>query len=173
MPGTDASSGAAARAARDSIVAVFNNVALTFDFESILLAGLSLPEGQPFDWSSLIVGSIGSRSSADPAGDASPRAKHWHLEDLSITPAQTTAALLSAGFVWWSLRVAGLVTSMLASSPVWRHLDPVPILVADPDDDQDADGEASVPPDEEAARDESASRELFADARRTREARAL
>jgi len=35
---------------------------------------------------------------------------------------------LSVGAVWWASRLSGLVGSMLASAPAWRHMDPLPVL---------------------------------------------
>ena len=81
------------------------------------------------------------------------------LQQLRAAPAETAAVALSAGFVWWSLRAAGLLTSLLASTPVWRHLDPIAIL--DDDEDEDLTGRPDGVEDGEAARDEAAARELL------------
>jgi hypothetical protein len=42
-----------------------------------------------------------------------------------------TGLALSVGAVWWALRAAGLIASLLASAPAWRHLDPLPVLGRD------------------------------------------
>jgi hypothetical protein len=38
---------------------------------------------------------------------------------------------LSVGVVSWVLRAGGLLSSLLASLPAWRHVDPLPILARD------------------------------------------
>jgi hypothetical protein len=43
---------------------------------------------------------------------------------------------LSVGVVWWASRVGGLIGSLLASMPAWRHLDPLPIVGRDEDEEQ-------------------------------------
>jgi hypothetical protein len=44
---------------------------------------------------------------------------------------------LSVGAVWWASRVSGLLGSLLASAPAWRHIDPLPVLGRDEDEDKD------------------------------------
>jgi hypothetical protein len=39
--------------------------------------------------------------------------------------------VFSVGFVWWALRASGLLASLLAAAPAWRHLDPLPVLGGD------------------------------------------
>lgn len=34
----------------------------------------------------------------------------------------------SVGVVWWATRITGLMTGLMASTPVWRTLDPLPVL---------------------------------------------
>jgi hypothetical protein len=91
-------------------------------------------------------------------------------DDLAIWAAKASAALLGAGFVWWSLRASGLLASLAASTPVWRHLDPIPILGGDDGTGYSTFDTAGPPQwDDEAARDEAASRELLDEARRNLE----
>jgi len=65
------------------------------------------------------------------------------LLDLTPTTLQTTSTVLSVGAVWWAARGATLLTSLLVTTPVWRNMDPLPVLStgADPDteDGQDDD----------------------------------
>jgi hypothetical protein len=44
---------------------------------------------------------------------------------------------LSVGVVWWASRVSGLLGSLLASAPAWRHIDPLPVLGRDEDEDKE------------------------------------
>jgi hypothetical protein len=60
---------------------------------------------------------------------------------------------LSVGVVWWASRVSGLIGSLLASMPAWRHLDPLPIVGKDEEKDEEQWYEAE---DSEADADELA-----------------
>ena len=53
-----------------------------------------------------------------------------------IGSATGMTALLSAGYVLWALRGGTLLASMLATLPVWRWLDPLPILESREDDEK-------------------------------------
>lgn len=71
---------------------------------------------------------------------------------LAAKAAKVIGISLTAGTVWWALRLSGLLTSLMASLPAWRHLDLLAIL---PDDEEpvsvwDQTGDA------EALRDEAA-----------------
>ena len=48
---------------------------------------------------------------------------------------RVTGLALSVGAVWWAARAAGLIASVLASSPAWRHVDPLPVLGKDEDEE--------------------------------------
>jgi hypothetical protein len=37
--------------------------------------------------------------------------------------------------VWWASRISGLLGTLLASTPAWRHIDPLPVLGRDKDDE--------------------------------------
>jgi hypothetical protein len=141
-----------------------------FDFDAISVEALL--EGfrdLASDLTTLVVGEASAKGLGGAGTVPGERSSASQILSFDISPARTSAALLSAGFVWWSLRVAGLLASMLASTPVWRHLDPIPIL-ATPKDDEDDDDEAdSVTTSHgEQDRDEAASRELMDEARHGR-----
>ena len=36
--------------------------------------------------------------------------------------------------MWWAARAAGLIASLVASAPAWRHVDPLPVLGRDDDE---------------------------------------
>ncbi|MFZ5527606.1 MAG: cadherin domain-containing protein [Pseudomonadota bacterium] len=57
------------------------------------------------------------------------------LMELAPTTLQTTGTVLSVGAVWWAARGATLLTSLLVTTPVWRNMDPLPVLStgADPE----------------------------------------
>jgi len=70
---------------------------------------------------------------------------------------QLSGVALSAGFVSWAIRGAGLFASLLTSLPAWRHMDPLPVLKEDgkgqkkrnasldeDDDDHEIDEESAV-----------------------------
>jgi hypothetical protein len=54
---------------------------------------------------------------------------------------RVTGIALSVGAVWWAARAAGLVASLLTTTPAWRHVDPLPVLGNDPDTDEEEDVE--------------------------------
>jgi hypothetical protein len=43
---------------------------------------------------------------------------------------------LSVGVVWWASRISGLLGTLIASTPAWRHIDPLPVVGRD-DRDED------------------------------------
>ena len=66
-----------------------------------------------------------------------------------------TGLAFSVGAVWWAARAAGLVASLLASSPAWRHVDPLPVLGRDDEEesewDEDSEEEKDQKDDEHRA----------------------
>ena len=53
---------------------------------------------------------------------------------MSAAAASSVAGIVvSAGFVTWALRAGGLLSTMLLSMPVWRSVDPLPILAPEAD----------------------------------------
>jgi VCBS repeat-containing protein len=50
---------------------------------------------------------------------------------------------LSVGVVWWASRVSAMLGSLLASTPAWRHIDPLPVL-----NDREKDRERWLEPDD-------------------------
>jgi hypothetical protein len=69
-----------------------------------------------------------------------------------------TGIAVSAGFVAWAIRGTGLLTSVLASTPAWRHLDPMPVLA--PEEEKPIWTEED---DREVAREENAASRLWQD----------
>jgi hypothetical protein len=67
-----------------------------------------------------------------------------------------TGLALSVGAVWWAARAAGIIASLLASAPAWRHLDPLPVLGRD----EEGEEEEAQPPgaDDEGAKEEHRAR---------------
>ena len=80
------------------------------------------------------------------------------VHELSIQTAQMLGISLTVGAVWWALRISGLLASLLATLPAWRHLDPLLIL---PDEDK-RERAWALDEDDEAVRDEAAVSELLA-----------
>ena len=50
---------------------------------------------------------------------------------LALEAIRTAGLVMSVGAVWWASRAAGLVSSLLAITPTWRHIDPLPVLGRD------------------------------------------
>ena len=53
-----------------------------------------------------------------------------------MSSVKVTGLAFSVGAVWWAVRAAGLVASLLASSPAWRHVDPLPVLGRDDEEEE-------------------------------------
>jgi hypothetical protein len=51
--------------------------------------------------------------------------------EIVMNSVRISGMALSVGAIWWAARAAGLVASLLASSPAWRHVDPLPVLGRD------------------------------------------
>jgi hypothetical protein len=50
---------------------------------------------------------------------------------------QVVGATVTAGFIWWLTRSGGMLTMMLMGIPAWRHVDLLPVLMRDRDDEDD------------------------------------
>lgn len=61
-----------------------------------------------------------------------------HLDDL-IQSSTTISSALSIGYIIWLVRGGLLIGSLMASLPVWRTIDPLPVLNEFNDDDNDDD----------------------------------
>ena len=81
------------------------------------------PETIAIDHGKLAVDVISTRG-VDLAGSS----ESW---DLNLDSVRLTGMVFSVGFVWWALRASGLLASLLAAAPAWRHLDPLPVLGGD------------------------------------------
>jgi hypothetical protein len=55
---------------------------------------------------------------------------------VTLDSIRLTGLALSVGAVWWAARAAGLIASLLASSPAWRHVDPLPVLGRDDEEEE-------------------------------------
>jgi hypothetical protein len=57
--------------------------------------------------------------------------------EIVMNSVRITGMALSVGAIWWAARAAGLVASLLASSPAWRHVDPLPVLGRDDEEEEE------------------------------------
>jgi hypothetical protein len=57
--------------------------------------------------------------------------------EVVLNSVRITGLAFSVGAVWWAARAAGLIASLLASSPAWRHVDPLPVLGRDEEDEEE------------------------------------
>jgi VCBS repeat-containing protein len=60
----------------------------------------------------------------------------WRL-DVTFGALTVTGLAVAAGALWWAARASGLISGLLAASPTWRHIDPLPAL------GRDAEGKAT------------------------------
>jgi VCBS repeat-containing protein len=56
--------------------------------------------------------------------------------EVIMSSVRITGLAFSVGAVWWAARAAGLMASLLASSPAWRHVDPLPVLGRDDEEEE-------------------------------------
>jgi len=78
--------------------------------------------------------------------------------DLAMDAIRTAGLVVSIGAVWWAARAAGLVSSLLAITPTWRHIDPLPVLGRDDDEPV---GGWEDPIGDDAAKEDASANEMF------------
>jgi hypothetical protein len=70
--------------------------------------------------------------SVDPPPAAADETRRQSEEeqqfDIMVNGVRLTGVSLSVGVVTWALRAGGILSSLLASLPAWRYVDPLPIL---------------------------------------------
>jgi hypothetical protein len=93
-----------------------------------------------------------SHAETDPADEEMRRV------EVIMGTVKITGLALSVGAVWWAARAAGLIASLVASAPAWRHLDPLPVLGRDEDEEGEASGERGDEDDVEGAKEEHRAR---------------
>ena len=85
-----------------------------------------------------------------PASGPEKRSAEEQQFDIMVNGVRLTGVSLSVGVVTWALRAGGIVSSLLASLPAWRFVDPLPVLERaerarvvwrDDEDDDDGDGD--------------------------------
>ena len=59
---------------------------------------------------------------------------------LLTDPVRVTGITLTAGILWTLTRSGGLLTSILMGVPAWRHVDLLPVLANQLEDDEPEDG---------------------------------
>jgi hypothetical protein len=53
-----------------------------------------------------------------------------------LDTAEMGGIALSVGVVWWASRLTGVIGSLLTSLPAWRHLDPLPVIGRDDENEE-------------------------------------
>ncbi|RZI79798.1 MAG: hypothetical protein EOP38_24410, partial [Rubrivivax sp.] len=76
--------------------------------------------------------------------DASDAQDLGELVEMGQATIESGGILISIGSVWWAARSGALAAGLLACTPMWRHIDPLPIMGSGPDDDEGGEGEASA-----------------------------
>ena len=90
--------------------------------------GLGLRRGEAVD--------AQSDTAAHASGAANRKATGLTLDQV-FSPAHVASVSFSAGFIWWLTRGGGLLTSMLMGVPAWRHIDLLPVLARNFDDEDE------------------------------------
>jgi hypothetical protein len=62
--------------------------------------------------------------------------------EVVLNSIRVTGFALSVGAVWWTARAVGLVASLLSATPAWRHVDPLPVLGRNEDEQEEWDESA-------------------------------
>ena len=70
--------------------------------------------------------------------------KRKEQTSILLESAQMSGIALSVGVVWWASRVTGVIGSLLASVPAWRHLDPLPVVGRDEAEEEGWEEQAAV-----------------------------
>ena len=73
--------------------------------------------------------------------------------EVVMSSVKVTGLAFSVGAVWWAARAAGLMASLLASSPAWRHVDPLPVLGRD-DEEEEGEWDEDMSDDEKDRKDD-------------------
>jgi Cadherin-like/Bacterial Ig domain len=84
--------------------------------------------------------------------------------DVLLEQVEMGGMALSVGVVWWASRISGLLGSLLASAPAWRHIDPLPVVGRDEDEEK----KWYDPEDRDAEANELAIDDVFENARTAR-----
>jgi len=87
--------------------------------ETLWRLDLGMPRGQ-----SVESGAIHRQDSGGEGRDRDVPA----IRQLAAESARVASVAFSAGFVWWLTRAGGVMTTMLAGVPAWRHVDLLPVL---------------------------------------------
>jgi hypothetical protein len=58
-----------------------------------------------------------------------------HIE-VVLNSVRISGLAISVGAVWWAARAAGLIASLLTVTPAWRHVDPLPVLGRDEEENE-------------------------------------
>ena len=91
---------------------------------NLLPAQLNYTPSTPVDW-----------SVAPAFGEGAEEHLHDDLQVL-LDSVKFGGMGLSVGMVWWASRISAMLGSLLAGTPAWRHIDPLPV-VGDDEDDED------------------------------------
>ena len=59
--------------------------------------------------------------------------------EVVLSAVRVSGIAFSIGAIWWAARAAGLVASLISSAPAWRHVDPLPVLGRDDEDEEEYD----------------------------------
>jgi hypothetical protein len=57
----------------------------------------------------------------------------------ALAPANVASVSVTAGFVWWLTRGGGMLATVLMGVPAWRHIDLLPVMARDLDDEDEED----------------------------------
>jgi hypothetical protein len=145
-------SGSAARSAtgfmRNAILwSTLDKSLATFSFENMTLSlaqALETPPPGPLESpSSFTYGLERMRLPDRVYFDNNPEGDEFTFNETSVRALKGSGIALTVGAVWWAARAGGLIASMVATTPAWRTIDPLPVLFSkdEPDGDEPLDDE--------------------------------
>ncbi len=57
--------------------------------------------------------------------------------EVVLSAVRVSGIAFSIGAIWWAARAAGLIASLVSSAPAWRHVDPLPVLGRDDEEEEE------------------------------------
>jgi hypothetical protein len=115
-----------------------------------ILLGTSTPGDVNHMELKLVPGLSAAPMHAQPMDQAASSAGSSTMEKVIKTlpkGVETGGLILSLGSVWWAARGAGLITGLLAATPVWRQIDPLPVMLNREEEEEDAADSSNDPHD--------------------------
>jgi hypothetical protein len=97
----------------------------TLELLLALPANLTYQPSVPVDW--------GVQPAFPDSGEETER----NQIEVLLEQVELGGMALSVGVVWWASRISGLLGTLLTSTPAWRHIDPLPVVGRDENEEKE------------------------------------